>query len=287
MFGDRFITTQQVTIPCLRLLVSTATQVSGDTACGSTCLLHLHKAPNCLPLWVPTATYGELHPGSCRVPICLRNLSAHPIEVPAKAIVGWVTPANQVPPVVLPMEASGGSSHGSKKGWILEALNLQGLDEWPEAEHEQIRKLLLKWEHLFAPSDLDLGKTSLIKHQIELTDPVPFKECYWHIPPHMYDDVKAYLQEMLNIGTNRKSHSPWASMVVLVQKKDGSLRFCIDLRKLNNQTIKDAYLLPALIRPLIACRDCNGSPHLTWSLGTGRSRWTRRASHWQHSPWGH
>ena len=49
---------------------------------------------------------------------------------------------------------------------------------------------------------------------------------------------------MLDIDAVQKSHSPWASTVVLVQKKDGSLRFCINLRKLNNQTIKDAYLLP-------------------------------------------
>ena len=63
-------------------------------------------------------------------------------------------------------------------------------------------------------------------------------------PPHMYDDVKAHLQEMLDIGAIRKSHSPWASVVVLVQKKGGSLRFCINLRKLSNLTVKDAYSLP-------------------------------------------
>ena len=55
--------------------------------------------------------------------------------------------------------------------------------------------------------------------------------------------MKAHLQEMMDIGAIWKSHSPWASTVVLVQKKDGSLRFCIDLRKLNNWTIKDAYSL--------------------------------------------
>ena len=62
--------------------------------------------------------------------------------------------------------------------------------------------------------------------------------------PHVYNDMKAHLQEMQDIGAIWKSHSPWASAVVLVQKKDGSLRFCIDLRKLNNQTVKDAYSLP-------------------------------------------
>ena len=59
----------------------------------------------------------------------------------------------------------------------------------------------------------------------------------------MYDDVRAHIQEMLDIGAIHHSHSLWASAVVLVQKKDGGLRFFIDLRKCNNWTVKDAYLL--------------------------------------------
>ena len=59
----------------------------------------------------------------------------------------------------------------------------------------------------------------------------------------MYVDVKAHLQEILDIGAIRKLHSLWVSAVVLVWKKDGSLRFCINLSKLNNWTMKDAYSL--------------------------------------------
>ena len=81
-------------------------------------------------------------------------------------------------------------------------------------------------------------------HKIEVTDWMPFKECYQHIPPHMYDNVRAHIQEILDIGAIQKSHSPWASAVVLVWKNNGSLRFCIDFRKLNNQTVMDAYSLP-------------------------------------------
>ena len=121
----------------------------------------------------------------------------------------------------------------------LEALDLQGLKEWPESEQKQARELLLKWEHLFAHSNLDLGKTALTKHKIKLTDQTPFKEHYRHIPTHMYDDVRAHIQEMLDISAIHWLHSPWASAVVLVQKKDGGLRFCINLRKLNNWTVKD------------------------------------------------
>ena len=141
------------------------------------------------------------------------------MEIPTKAVVGQVAPASQEPLIVHPTRTSKESNHNSQKGCILEALDLQGLKEWPESEQKQARELLLKWESLFVCSDLDLGKTALIKHKIELMDWMPFKDCYWCIPSHMYDDVKAHIQEMLDIGAICKLHSLWASAVVLVQKK--------------------------------------------------------------------
>ena len=99
-------------------------------------------------------------------------------------------------------------------------------------------------------SDLDLGKTALIRHTIQLMDQMLFKEHNWCIPTHMYKDMRAHIQEMLDIGAIHKLHSLWASTVVLVWKKDGGLRFCIDLRKLNNWTVKDAYLLPQIDKTL-------------------------------------
>ena len=199
---------------------------------------------------VPTAIYGELHPGSSRVPVCPCNLSAHAMEIPTKAVVGQVVPASQVPPVVNLTRTAKETNNQTSKGWVLEPLDLQGLTEWPESEQKQARELLLKLEHLFVHSDLDLGKTALIKHKIQLTDQTPFKEHYQHIPLHMYDDMRAHIQEMLDIGAIGKLHSPWASTVVQGQKKDGGLRFCINLRKLNNWTVKDAYSLPQIDKTL-------------------------------------
>ena len=209
-------------------------------------LIELVLSPKLPGEVVPTATYGELHPGSSRVPVCLHNLSTHVLEVPTKAVVGQVVPANQVPPVVHLTRTAKETNNQASIGWVLEALDLQSLTEWPESEQRQARELLLKWVHTFVHGDLDLGKTALIKHKIQLTDQMPFTEHYWHIPPHMYSDVRAHIQEMLDIGAIHKSHSPWANAVVLVQKKDCGLRFCIDLRTLNNQTVKDAYSLPQI-----------------------------------------
>ena len=83
---------------------------------------------------VPTATYGELHPGSSRVPVCLCNLSAHAIDVPTKMTVGQIVPANQVPPVVHPTRTATETNHPAQKGWVLEAVNLK---EWSKSEQKQ------------------------------------------------------------------------------------------------------------------------------------------------------
>ena len=74
---------------------------------------------------------------------------------------------------------------------------------------------------------------------------------------------------MLDIGTICRSTSPWASLVVLVYKKDGSLWFCIDLRKLNNQTIKDAQSLPRIEDSL----DCLDGATIFTSLDLQSGYW--------------
>ena len=66
----------------------------------------------------------------------------------------------------------------------------------------------------------------------------------------MVEDIRQHLQEMLDLGVIRRSESPVASNVVLVRKKDQSLRFCIDLRRLNSRTIKDSYSLPRIEQTL-------------------------------------
>ena len=102
------------------------------------------------------------------------------------------------------------------------------------------------YHHIFAVEDLELGHTNLVKHEIKLTNYAPFKEQYRRIPPHQYEEVRKHLDEMLRMGASRRSNSPWVSAVVLVCKKDGALRFCMDLRKLNKRTVKDAYSLPRI-----------------------------------------
>ena len=140
---------------------------------------------------------------------------------------------------------------GGKEGsWVLDQLNLEGVEAWTADQQQTAKDLLVDSADVFSKNDLDLGKCNILKHDIKTMGPQPFKERYRRISPHLYEEVKAHPQEMVEVGAIRRSFSPWASTVVLVMKKDGGLRLCIDLRKLNNRNIKDGYPLPRIVDTL-------------------------------------
>ena len=114
-----------------------------------------------------------------------------------------------------------------------------------------------------------MGHTSATKHKIVLKDPYtpPFKECFRQIPPPQLDEVRENLKLMLDAGVVRPSNSPWCNAVVLVQKKDGSLQFCIDFRRLNTLTVKDSHPLPCICETL---ESLAGAAHYsTFDLNSG------------------
>ena len=88
------------------------------------------------------------------------------------------------------------------------------------------------------------------KHKIVFKDldTPPFKERFCRIPLPQLDEVRAHLKMMLDAGVIELSNSPWCNAVVLVRKKDGSLRFCIDFRRLNSLTVKDSPPCPTSAR---------------------------------------
>ena len=97
-----------------------------------------------------------------------------------------------------------------------------------------------------------MGHTNATKHKIVLKDPdtPPFKERFCRILPPQLDKVREHLKLILDAGVIRPSNSPWCNAVVLVRKKDKSLCFCIDFRKLNSLTVKDSHPLPCICETL-------------------------------------
>jgi transposase InsO family protein len=115
-----------------------------------------------------------------------------------------------------------------------------------EKDKLSVYQLFKKWHQIFPDGPNDLGHTAAVKHKIVLTNETPFKEPYRRVPPAVFNEVKEHLREMLEMGAIRESSSPWSSNVVIVRKKDGTIRFCIDFRKLNQRTKKDAYAIPRI-----------------------------------------
>ena len=193
--------------------------------------------------------------------VAIQNVSRKVVVIAKGQQVALVSAANQVPNMLAPKYVKPESEEDKKiltdrvvsiqsqknldritKLW--EQLDITGLDSWTEEQKIQIKKVFEDYNDVFALNPLELGRTSLVKHTIKVVDPKPFKERYRRILPHQFEEVRKHLKEMEEVGAIRRSNSPCASPVVLVKKKDGSLHFCIDLRKLNARTIKDTYSLP-------------------------------------------
>ncbi|MEW8548469.1 MAG: reverse transcriptase domain-containing protein, partial [Candidatus Thiodiazotropha sp.] len=117
----------------------------------------------------------------------------------------------------------------------------------PNLNGEQKRAaetLLTEFQDIFSDSKNDLGRTNLTQHSIFTNDARPIKQPPRRVPFAMREQLQKQVDEMLEQDIIEPSKSPWSSPVVLVKKKDGSFRFCVDYRRLNAVTCKDAHPLP-------------------------------------------
>lgn len=144
------------------------------------------------------------------------------------------------------------SSHLAGSNTVKEQIQAIDLSFLAESDQVKVRTMLLKYEAVFSSSDLDLGCTNLITHDIPLQDDVPVRQRYRRIPPSDYEEVRAHIRQLLDSQVIRESCSLYASPIVLVRKKDGSLRLCVDYRLLNSKTRKDAFPLPRIEESLDA-----------------------------------
>ena len=111
-------------------------------------------------------------------------------------------------------------------------------------DHSSAKQLLEEFHDIFAESKSDLGRTGLTQHSIVTGQAPPIKQSPRRVPFAMRDELEKQVDEMLDQDIIESSKSPWSSPVVLVRKKDGSFRFCVDYRRLNAVTCKDAHPLP-------------------------------------------
>ena len=208
-------------------------------------------------------TYTELHDGSHNVSIVLHNLMGKLVHLAAGRPVARVVAANAIPdaapspeflrkldelepnrdpPKKLTIE--------ERQQLLLELLRKEGrldkLKQWPPELALKFERMLMEHHNIFFLELNEIGCMDTAEHIIKLLDTKPFKEWFQHIVPLLVEEVREHIQEMLNWGAICPSQSPWCNTVVLVCKKDGGLRFCIDFCRLNSRTKKDAYPIPRM-----------------------------------------
>ena len=115
-----------------------------------------------------------------------------------------------------------------------------------EQQRKNITQLLLKNSDIFATKFSELRKTNVVCHSINTGDSYPIKQRPYRASPIEQDYIQKEIEIMEKDGIIQKSKSSWSSLIVLVKKKNGKLRFCIDFRKLNSTTKKYNYPLPRI-----------------------------------------
>ncbi|KAL6743631.1 hypothetical protein Aduo_016651 [Ancylostoma duodenale] len=111
---------------------------------------------------------------------------------------------------------------------------------------EELQKLLEEFHDIFAVTDQELTQTDLVEHDIDTGSCKPIKQKVRPIPQGLRKQLKEMLEDLEKRSIIRKSSSDWASPIVLVQKKDKTIRLCVDYRALNKETRQDAYPLPTI-----------------------------------------
>ena len=136
------------------------------------------------------------------------------------------------------------ASDHERKQRLVESVDMSGLQDPVQVKY--LQDFLQKHHQAFSLEPGERGETDLVEMEIDTGDASPRRQPVRRMPFAVRREVARQLREMQQSGVIRPSSSPWASPVVMVRKKDGSHRFCIDYRALNSITKPDMYPLPRI-----------------------------------------
>eukprot|EP00731_Ephydatia_muelleri_P025917 Em0018g17a len=178
------------------------------------------------------------------IPVRLINLSSRPSIVYKGSTIGRLEVIDEVVVRTVNQQNAvrGHNVADNKKSALWDAVS--GNVELNRMEQEQLYHLLMAYHDIFSISQEELGHTGRVQHEIHTGNSSPIRQHARRIPSGQREEARKLVQEMLKRDIIQPSSSPWSSPIVLVHKKDGSLRFCVDYRKVNAVTKKDAYPLP-------------------------------------------
>ncbi len=149
---------------------------------------------------------------------------------------------NEVEPVMLATVVGNEEDLGPEASLKVPSLTLApGGDHLSPSQLTDVARLQREFADVFSPRP---SRTNLIQHHIETEPGVVVRSRPYRLPEHKKKVVQSELEAMLEMGVIEESRSDWASPIVLVPKTDGSVRFCMDYRKVNAVSKFDAYPMP-------------------------------------------
>ena len=179
--------------------------------------------------------------------VLLCNTGDAPLHVEADSPVAYREVCCEVKSEVAKEgEKESGKAVKIKPSKVMEAFNMaQARANWKTKHFTHLKKLLREWQHVWEFPDI-VGRTEKGEHRVDtgMAMPVaqPLRRAAWAEKDFIHGEVQKMKKQKIIV----ESESPWSSPPVLVKKKDGSIRFCIDYRKLNEVTIPDQYPLPRI-----------------------------------------
>uniref|UniRef100_A0A8R1EUJ5 Reverse transcriptase domain-containing protein n=1 Tax=Caenorhabditis japonica TaxID=281687 RepID=A0A8R1EUJ5_CAEJA len=205
--------------------------------------------------WVPTSLCSKNEDGN--VTILVSNWKDQPLLIKKNQVIGvgsrdWAMCKPEVAQAAINMMELGRKiplEGARKKEAVLKILKENG--EIPEGK---IERIVAEFSDIFAIEDNELTQTNMTECAIELEKEEPIRQKCRPVPLALQEKVRGMLKDMEERCVIKKCRSPWASPVVLVKKKDGSIRMCVDYRKLNAVIKLNAHPLPHIESTLQALR---------------------------------
>lgn len=175
--------------------------------------------------------------------LCVMNMTDRSHIVKTGSVVGKATAACSVKNSDASVRRV--STEGQKDCEHVSSLIRDLKENAPAEVRQEAVSLVTEFADIFAVNDLDLGNFVEIEHRIDTGDARPIKQRMRRTPA-VFQGEECHLDKMLEAGVIQRSTSDWAAAPVLVRKKDGSVRWCVDYRALNKVTVKDSFPLPLL-----------------------------------------
>ncbi|XP_028517114.1 uncharacterized protein LOC110246493 [Exaiptasia diaphana] len=195
---------------------------------------------------------------SSNIGVQITNTTRHDIILPGRSVIGRLNLVRSVTPVDVKQSQQSqqsvthvnevgfaNSSSGEKVTELKGSLSeIRIGDTLTDKQLSLVHQMLTEESESFSQNDNDIGRIDDFQMNINLTDTQPVQRNYTRIPRPLYDEVKSYIEDLLNKGWIKPSRSSYASPIVCVRKKDGDLRLCVDFRELNKKTFADRHPIP-------------------------------------------